>query len=146
MTRNQVMRRTKFLIGAAFLAMACQASWVHASSETATASDAKNPPAVPAKKGERDPRDTPPEKNKVGVAAKGGAPQACSPSKYSGYVPSSAACSCMPVWSYNGNTYCNQQCADPAGEGTPWCYTQKTCNGNTWTYCAAPASKPSLQK
>ena len=55
-------------------------------------------------------------------------------SDFVNYVPDSG-CTCRDKWTYNGETICGGSCANPDGEGSPWCFTNETCNGMTWSYC-----------
>ncbi len=135
---------SRSFIALAFCGLVCQAVPTGASSEEPTVTEAKDRPTTAANDKASAPRNAALEaqRSKAGLAAKAyePAPQACTPSSFTGFVPPSG-CACKATWSYNGKTICNQQCATPDGDATPWCYTQQSCNGNTWAYCSAPAKQ-----
>ena len=71
-----------------------------------------------------------PERVEEGLAA-----AACSAKTYPDFQPSTG-CSCKPVWTYMGETFCDASCGNPGADANgPWCFTQGTCNGMNWSYC-----------
>jgi len=61
---------------------------------------------------------------------------ACAANEFESTHQPKSGCTCKATWSYAGKEICNSACSNPDGDsGGPWCFTEGSCNGATWTYC-----------